>query len=232
VLQLDPNNADALTGLAVLELNSSNDDRIRNALAHVKRAYTLNNNSAAVQLLLAEHFFYRSQYDKALSLALSAFRCASSAHARGEACFQMARAHHANADYEKAFAYYYQSVKHYPNNLMAQFGLGQMYLYKADQVRDSRFVFDARLRSVVVNTRRRRRRRWNASRKCVVQSQTSERRRKKISLMTLIQFRLVLYSADAILAVAGVYATSSDIEKRQVESRLSGFVFVRSYVCV
>lgn len=134
VLQLDPNNAEALTGLAVLELNSSNDDRVRTALVYVKRAYTINSNSAAVQILLAEHFFYRGQYEKALTLGLSAFRCASSSHAKGEACFQMARTYHASGEYEKAFQYYYQSVKHHPDNLLAQYGLGQMYLYKTDQV--------------------------------------------------------------------------------------------------
>lgn len=65
VLALDPNVAEAHAGLAVLELNSSRDDRIRTALMHVKRAYAINPNAPAVQILLAEHFFYRQQYGKA-----------------------------------------------------------------------------------------------------------------------------------------------------------------------
>jgi tetratricopeptide (TPR) repeat protein len=144
VLQLDPQNADALVGLAVLKLNSANapgagasaadpqlaEERIRDAMSLVKRAYAANPRSAAVLIQLANHFFYRQEYSKTIALATKALQATQAPRARSEACYHVARAHHAQGEFDKAFQYYQQAVKHHAEHPLALYGLGQAHLQR------------------------------------------------------------------------------------------------------
>jgi tetratricopeptide (TPR) repeat protein len=147
VLQLDPNNADALVGLAVLTLNTGiaagtsssaaapvdahqAEEHVRSAMALVKRAYAANPRSAAVLIQLANHFFYRKEYNKTMALAQKALHSTQAPRARAEACFQIARAHHAQDDLDKALQYYQQATKLQADHPLALYGLGQAHMHR------------------------------------------------------------------------------------------------------
>jgi RNA polymerase-associated protein CTR9 len=52
---------------------------------------------------------------------------------RAESCYHLARAFHAERDYEEAFRYYYQATHLAPEKfVLPLFGLGQMYLQRED----------------------------------------------------------------------------------------------------
>ena len=61
----------------------------------LKRAYELEPYNPAVLNHLANHYFYRAQYPKALTLANRAYSHSDAKAIRAESCFHMARAHHA-----------------------------------------------------------------------------------------------------------------------------------------
>jgi tetratricopeptide (TPR) repeat protein len=145
VLQLDPANADALVGLAVLTLNTGvastsstaapldahqTEEHVRSAMALVKRAYSSNPRSAAVLIQLANHFFYRKEYDKTLALAQKALQATQATRSRAEACFHIARAYHAQDDLDQAFQYYQQAIKLQADHPLALYGLGQAHMHR------------------------------------------------------------------------------------------------------
>ena len=60
---------------------------------------------------------------------------------RSESCYHLARAYHAERDYEEAFRYYYQATHLAPEKfVLPQFGLGQMYLQRGDTTNVCFFV--------------------------------------------------------------------------------------------
>lgn len=53
---------------------------------------------------------------------------------RAESCYHLARAYHAERDFEEAFRYYYQASHLAPEKfVLPLFGLGQMYLQREDK---------------------------------------------------------------------------------------------------
>lgn len=82
---------------------------------------------------LADHFFYKKEYDKVHQLAMHAFHNTENEAMRAESCYQMARALHVEGNYDKAFQYYYLATQFAsPNFLLPFYGLGQMYLHRND----------------------------------------------------------------------------------------------------
>lgn len=71
-LELREDCVDAMVGLAVLHLN---DDEVPDALALLKRAYDLEPFNPSVLNHLANHYFYKAQYDRAITLASRAHKC-------------------------------------------------------------------------------------------------------------------------------------------------------------
>ncbi|XP_067654573.1 RNA polymerase-associated protein CTR9 homolog isoform X2 [Haliotis asinina] len=132
-LMLDANCVGALVGLAILELNAKTQDSIKNGVQLLSKAYTIDSTNPMVLNHLANHFFYKKDYQKVQHLALHAFHNTENEAMRAESCYQLARAFHVQGDYDQAFQYYYQSTQFSPGNFVLPFfGLGQMYIYRGD----------------------------------------------------------------------------------------------------
>eukprot|EP00743_Colponemidia_sp_Colp-15_P005507 GILK01005923.1.p1 GENE.GILK01005923.1~~GILK01005923.1.p1 ORF type:complete len:1224 (-),score=347.14 GILK01005923.1:129-3746(-) len=154
VLSLEPDNVEALVGLAIIELaNGTSSDgvkpeSIRVAFQHIAKAYKANPSHPMVLLQLANHFFYVGDYQKARQLAFAAQQNAEGVqfkvetrrdaemyrkdgfYMRAEALFQLGRTHHAQNDMGTALQYYSQAVKLWPEHTLCQFGLGQAYIHE------------------------------------------------------------------------------------------------------
>ncbi|XP_076114425.1 RNA polymerase-associated protein CTR9 homolog [Mytilus galloprovincialis] len=132
-LQLDPSCVGALVGLAILELNTKTQDSIKNGVQLLSKAYTIDSANPMVLNHLANHFFYKKDYQKVQHLALHAFHNTENEGMRAESCYQLARSFHVQNDFDQAFQYYYQSTQFAPINFVLPFfGLGQMYINRGD----------------------------------------------------------------------------------------------------
>ena len=99
----------------------------------LSKAYTIDSTSPMVLNHLANHFFFKKDYQKVQHLALHAFHNTENEAMRAESCYQLARSFHAQSDYDQAFQYYYQSTQIAPANfVLPHYGLGQMYIYRGD----------------------------------------------------------------------------------------------------
>jgi len=111
---------------------SESSKLVMKAMSYLKRAYDLQPNHPVILVHLANHFFYRRDYSRTIDLSVKAYHNTENSKVKAEACFHIARCHHAKSDYENAFTYYWQSVNAWPEFPLAQFGLGQMYLARKD----------------------------------------------------------------------------------------------------
>ncbi|XP_050083431.1 RNA polymerase-associated protein CTR9 homolog [Anopheles aquasalis] len=132
-LDLEPQCVGALVGLAILKLNLHEPDSNRMGVQMLSKAYTIDSTNPMVLNHLANHFFFKKDYQKVQHLALHAFHNTENEAMRAESCYQLARAFHVQHDYDQAFQYYYQSTQFAPANfVLPHFGLGQMYIYRGD----------------------------------------------------------------------------------------------------
>uniref|UniRef100_A0A5K3FBW5 TPR_REGION domain-containing protein n=2 Tax=Mesocestoides corti TaxID=53468 RepID=A0A5K3FBW5_MESCO len=132
-LDLDPESVKALVGLAILDLNEKTQESIKQGVQKLSRAYNLDPTNPMVLNHLADHFFYKKEYDKVHQLAMHAFHNTENEAMRAESCYQMARALHVEGNYDKAFQYYYLATQFAsPSFLLPFYGLGQMYLHRND----------------------------------------------------------------------------------------------------
>ena len=132
-LDLDSECVGALVGLAILDLNENSQESIKRGVQLLSRAYDIDSSHPMVLNHLADHFFYKKEYQKVQHLALHAFHNTSVEAMRAESCYQLARAFHVQADYDQAFQYYYQATQFASHGFVLPFfGLGQMYLYRGD----------------------------------------------------------------------------------------------------
>ncbi|XP_063697011.1 RNA polymerase-associated protein CTR9 homolog [Culicoides brevitarsis] len=132
-LDLDPQCVGALVGLAILKLNLHEPESNKIGVQMLSKAYTIDSTNPMVLNHLANHFFFKKDYQKVQHLALHAFHNTENEAMRAESCYQLARAFHAQRDYDQAFQYYYQSTQFAPTNfVLPHYGLGQMYIYRGD----------------------------------------------------------------------------------------------------
>ncbi|KAF6031543.1 CTR9 [Bugula neritina] len=132
-LQLDPCCVGALVGSAIMAMNNKTPDSIKSGVQLLSKAYTIDSANPMVLNHLANHFFYKKDYQKVQHLALHAFHNTENESMRAESCYQLARAFHVQNDYDQAFQYYYQSTQFASANfVLPYYGLGQMYIYKSD----------------------------------------------------------------------------------------------------
>ncbi|CAH1786982.1 unnamed protein product [Owenia fusiformis] len=132
-LTLDPQCVGALVGMSILELNEKNPESIKNGVQLLSKAYTIDSGNPMVLNHLANHFFYKKDYQKVQHLALHAFHNTENEGMRAESCYQLARAFHVQEDYDQAFQYYYQATQFASSNfILPHFGLGQMYVHRGD----------------------------------------------------------------------------------------------------
>lgn len=107
-LALDPQCVGALAGLAVLQLNLKGPEATRTGVQMLSRAYAVDPSCPVVLNHLANHFFFKKDYNKVQHLALHAFHNTENEAMRAESCYQLARSFHVQEDYDQAFQYYYQ----------------------------------------------------------------------------------------------------------------------------
>lgn len=132
-LQLNSRCVGALVGLALLELNEKTQASIRNGVQLLSRAYSIDPSEPMVLNHLANHFFFKKDFNKVQHLATHAFHNTDNEPMRAESCYQLARAYHAQSDFDQAFQYYYQATQFAsPSFVLPQFGLGQMYISRND----------------------------------------------------------------------------------------------------
>jgi RNA polymerase-associated protein CTR9 len=110
VLDLAPDNTEALAGMAVIEMNTTPSDSltkeeqeqlraqsVSSGLKLMERAYNSSlqgKRSSVVLNHLANHFIVRGDYQKAHLLAVEAFQNTEVKQIRAEACFHIARTFH------------------------------------------------------------------------------------------------------------------------------------------
>lgn len=134
-LVLDPKSVEALVALAVIELSGDNltNASIRKGVQMLSKAYSLDSLHPMVLNHLANHFFFKKDYNKVHHLALHAFHNTSHEGMKAESCYQLARQFHVQEDYDQAFQYYYQASQFASTNfVLPQYGLGQLYIKRND----------------------------------------------------------------------------------------------------
>ncbi|KAM3723175.1 RNA polymerase-associated protein [Dirofilaria immitis] len=133
VLDLDKENVSALIALAILDMNTLEQEAIRRGVESFGRAYQIEQENPVVLNHLANHFFYKKELDRVEHLAWHAFQITDNEAMRAESCYQLARSFHQRGNFEKAFQHYYQSTQFATTNfVLPYFGLGQMYIYRED----------------------------------------------------------------------------------------------------
>ncbi|CAF0862823.1 unnamed protein product [Brachionus calyciflorus] len=132
-LELDQQCVGALIGLSILELNNKTTDSTKLGVEMLSKAYQLDSKNPIVLNHLANHFFYKKDYQKVQQLAMHAFHNTENEFIRAETCYQLARSYHIQGDYDQAFQYYYQATQFNSSSfILPFFGLGQMYLHRND----------------------------------------------------------------------------------------------------
>lgn len=123
-LELDSKCVGALVGLAISKLNLHQPEANRIGVQMLSKAYTVDSTNPMVLNHLANHFFFKKDYQKVQHLALHAFHNTENEAMRAESCYQLARSFHVQGDYDQAFQYYYQSTQFAPSNfVLPHYGL-------------------------------------------------------------------------------------------------------------
>ncbi|KAF0984053.1 hypothetical protein FDP41_007968 [Naegleria fowleri] len=132
VLKLDPNNVAALVSLAIMDLNSNDENLVQNAVKNnLRKAYSLDPTNPQVLNLLGNHFIFKKDTDKALQLSYTAFENSTANKIKAESCYNIARAYHIEKEYSRAFGFYYRIISsHWSGHTLAHYGLGQMYIQR------------------------------------------------------------------------------------------------------
>jgi len=132
-LTLDPRCVGALAGLAIIELNRKTAHSIKRGIEYLSRAFKIESTNPLVLTLLADHFFYANEHEKAIKLALRAQENTENEAMQAQACYQLGRAYHRQREYDKAFEFYYKATTFGgPQSFLAFYGLGQMYIHKRE----------------------------------------------------------------------------------------------------
>lgn len=137
VLKMEPDNADALIYLSIIDLNKAKEvknetflENISKGREKLKKAYQLNYKNPVVALQLADYCFNKNEYEKVKLLANLAYTNTNVPALQAVAYYNIGRVHQATKNYEKAYKAFAQAVRLDPNNILAQFGMGQMFFYK------------------------------------------------------------------------------------------------------
>ncbi|XP_076888227.1 protein CTR9 homolog [Bidens hawaiensis] len=135
VLQLDPENVEALVALGIVDLQSNEASGIRGAMEKMRRAFDIYPYCATALNYLANHFFFTGQHFLVEQLTETALAATTHGSTRAHSYYNLARSYHTKGDYEKAGLYYMASVKEVnkPQEFILPFyGLGQVQLKLGD----------------------------------------------------------------------------------------------------
>lgn len=93
-LEINPNCVGALIGMAVHHMNIRDKETIRIGVLLLSRAYSADPTNPMVLNHLADHFFFKKDFQKVNHLALHAFHNTENEAMRAESCYQLARSFH------------------------------------------------------------------------------------------------------------------------------------------
>ncbi|KAK1327237.1 hypothetical protein QJS10_CPA01g01086 [Acorus calamus] len=135
VLQLDPENVDALVALGITDLQTNHADGIQNGMEKLQRAFEIYPYCVMALNHLANHFFFTGQHFLVEQLTETALAVSNHGLMKSQAYYNLARSYHSKGDFEKAGVYYMASVKEIekPKDFVLPFyGLGQVQLKLGD----------------------------------------------------------------------------------------------------
>ncbi|KAM6583619.1 hypothetical protein CsatB_010621 [Cannabis sativa] len=135
VLQLDPENVEALVALAIMDLNTNEANGIRKGMEKMQRAFDVYPYCAMALNYLANHFFFTGQHFLVEQLTETALAVSNHGPTKSHSYYNLARSYHSKGDYEKAGLYYMASVKEVnkPHEFVfPYYGLGQVQLKLGD----------------------------------------------------------------------------------------------------
>eukprot|EP00993_Chasmostoma_nieuportense_P007730 NODE_98_length_3206_cov_30.755440_g91_i0.p1 GENE.NODE_98_length_3206_cov_30.755440_g91_i0~~NODE_98_length_3206_cov_30.755440_g91_i0.p1 ORF type:complete len:1050 (-),score=320.08 NODE_98_length_3206_cov_30.755440_g91_i0:56-3172(-) len=159
VVELEPNNVSALVGLALVDMDIRNKASFEQSVQYLKRAFQLRPDHPMILNTFSDHFFHNQyalnqarktqglppgNFTKSEELAQRAYESTEALPVKAQAWFQMGRAKHAEGELNEALNYYYHSVSTYSKIPLAQYALGQMYVWK-EQPEDAIKHFQAAL---------------------------------------------------------------------------------------
>ncbi|ODN02181.1 RNA polymerase-associated protein CTR9 [Orchesella cincta] len=132
-LEVQPNDVNALSALAVYHLSTMKQNSIVKGVKMLADAYTRDSNHTVALIFLADHYYFKRDFDKSLDLALKAFKNTPVDEMRKHSAFIVGRNYQAKEDFKLALHYYYEALKEPDNGfLLPHFGLAHCYLHLDD----------------------------------------------------------------------------------------------------
>ncbi|MCL7045307.1 hypothetical protein MKW94_011606 [Papaver nudicaule] len=135
VLQLDPENVEALVALGIMDLQANDGSGIRRGMEKMQRAFEIYPYCAMALNHLANHFFFTGQHFLVEQLTETALAVSDHGLMKSHSYYNLARSYHSKGDFEKAGYYYMASVKEStrPQDfVLPYYGLGQVQLKLGD----------------------------------------------------------------------------------------------------
>ncbi|CAN0839355.1 Protein CTR9 homolog [Linum grandiflorum] len=135
VVQLDPDNVEALVALAILDLQTNEAARTRNGMERMKQAFEIYPYCPMALNYLANHFFFTGQHFLVEQLMETALAVTNHGPTKSHSYYNLARCYHSKGDYKAALRYYRASVQEInkPSEFVfPYFGLGQVQLKLGD----------------------------------------------------------------------------------------------------
>ncbi|KAL5714525.1 Protein CTR9 [Ranunculus cassubicifolius] len=135
VLELDPDNVEALVALGMMDLQANDANGIRKGMEKMGIAFEIYPYCAMALNYLANHFFFTGQHFLVEQLTETALAVSDHGLLKSHSYYNLARSYHSKGDYEKAGRYYMASVKESsrPDDFVLPFyGLGQVKLKLGD----------------------------------------------------------------------------------------------------
>lgn len=135
VLQLDPENVEALVALAIMDLRTNEATGIRNGMVKMRKAFEIYPYCAMALNYLANHFFFTGQHFLVEQLTETALAVTNHGPTKSHSYYNLARSYHSKGDYDKAGVYYMASVKEVNKAhefVFPYYGLGQVQIKLGD----------------------------------------------------------------------------------------------------
>ncbi|CAL9062608.1 unnamed protein product [Musa banksii] len=135
VLQLDPDNVEALVALGVMDLQTNEAHGIKKGMEKMQGAFEIYPYCPMALNCLANHFFFTGQHFLVEQLTETALAVSSHGLMKAHSYYNLARSYHSKGDFEKALRYYMASVKETSKPqefVLPYYGLGQVQLKLGD----------------------------------------------------------------------------------------------------
>lgn len=144
VLQLDPDNVEALVALGIMDLNTNESEGVREGLEKLAKAYEIYPYCTMALNHLANHFFFTGKHFLVEQLMEAGLAATDNPILKSHSFYNLARSYHAKGDYETAAVYYRASVQELKNPkdfVLPYYGLGQVQL-KLNELKSALSNFD------------------------------------------------------------------------------------------